>query len=145
MGYITKAALLCLRACAGEIQVAVEYSAAGTVAKGSIDYVLMFCWCSIVVVQGKLHDELLKHSGQLAAAMKAAREQFCNTMLTKRKHEPEGDFSKVGKTVCALLPGCQAGLSGLADGLSQLIQCHTRAGAFSGHLVFGNIVHLFQA
>ncbi|KAL6748239.1 hypothetical protein V8C86DRAFT_2884685 [Haematococcus lacustris] len=80
---------------AGDIQVVAEYSATGTVAKGSIDYVLMFYWFCIVVVEGKLHEQLLKHSGQLAAEMRSAREQFSHTMLGKRKHEPEEDFSQV--------------------------------------------------
>ncbi|KAL6756295.1 hypothetical protein V8C86DRAFT_91887 [Haematococcus lacustris] len=80
---------------AGDIQVVAEYSATGTVAKGSIDYVLMFYWFSIVVMEGKLHEQLLEHSGQLAAGMRSVREQFNRTMLRKRKHEPEGEFSQV--------------------------------------------------
>jgi hypothetical protein len=84
------------------------------VAKGSIDYVLMFNWFSIVVVEGKLHDQLLKHSGQLAAEMRAAREQFSTTMLGKRKHEPDEDFSQVGQNIFALALGCMI-VSGLAD------------------------------
>jgi hypothetical protein len=73
----------------------------GTVAKGSIDDVLMFYWFSIVVVEGKLHDQLLKHSGQLAAEMRLARdcEHFRHTMLGKHKHEPEEVFSQVGAWV----------------------------------------------
>lgn len=90
---------------AGDIHVAAEYSATGTVAKGSMDYVLMYYWFCIVVVEGKLHDQLLKHSGQLAAEMRSAREQFRRTMLRKRKHEPEGDFSQVR---CRVSQSCQA-------------------------------------
>ena len=47
-------------------------------------------------MQGKLHDTLDEHLGQLAAEIRSAREQYTRVYLSKRKYEDEGDFKKVG-------------------------------------------------
>jgi hypothetical protein len=53
-------------------------------------------------VQGKLYEMLEQHLGQLAAEIRAAREQYTRIFLGKRKHEDEGEFSKVrqGTLLC---------------------------------------------
>lgn len=53
----------------------------------------------VPTLQGKLHDTLEDHLGQLAAEIRSAREQYKRVYLSKRKHEDEGDFIKVGTAV----------------------------------------------
>lgn len=55
-----------------------------------------FVTCRGLWLQGKLHETLLEHIGQLAAEMKTSREQFLRTKLGKRKHEDDNEFKKVG-------------------------------------------------
>ena len=48
------------------------------------------------MLQGKLHETLDEHLGQLAAGMRSAREQYTRTHLGKRKFDDEGEFEQVG-------------------------------------------------
>lgn len=43
-----------------------------------------------------------EHLGQLAAEMRAAREQYQRTYLRKRKYDDEGEFKKVGIVVVVM-------------------------------------------
>ena len=56
--------------------------------------------------QGKLHDTLEEHLGQLAAEMKSAREQYMRTCLGKRKHDNEGMFMKVSSMARVVHQAC---------------------------------------
>uniref|UniRef100_A0A6T5TRE9 Uncharacterized protein n=1 Tax=Chlamydomonas chlamydogama TaxID=225041 RepID=A0A6T5TRE9_9CHLO len=82
-------------AMAGDVRVEAEYDVNGTLGRGAVDYVIVYRNFSIVVVEGKLHDTLEKHLGQLAAEIRSAREQYKRVYLGKRKREDEGDFKKV--------------------------------------------------
>jgi len=82
-------------ALAGDVKVEAEYSLHGVLGKGYVDYTIMFQDFAIVVVEGKLHDTLDQHLGQLAAEMQAAREQYARKKLAKRKREEDDDFKKV--------------------------------------------------
>lgn len=53
-------------------------------------------------MQGKLYEVLEQHLGQLAAEIRAAREQYTRIFLGKRKHEDE--FSKVRQGNCCAEP-----------------------------------------
>ncbi|KAJ9531914.1 hypothetical protein QJQ45_003627 [Haematococcus lacustris] len=82
-------------ALAGDVRVEAEYSVCGTLGRGMIDYVILYKHFSIIVLEGKLHDTLEEHLGQLAAEIRSAREQYKRVYLTKRKHDDEGEFKKV--------------------------------------------------
>ena len=47
-------------------------------------------------LQGKLHETLEEHLGQLAAEIRSAREQYTRVFLSKHKLEDEGEFKEVG-------------------------------------------------
>ncbi|GFH24832.1 uncharacterized protein HaLaN_22695 [Haematococcus lacustris] len=82
-------------ALAGDVRVEAEYSVCGTLGRGMIDYVILYKHFSIIVLEGKMHDTLEEHLGQLAAEIRSAREQYKRVYLTKRKHDDEGEFKKV--------------------------------------------------
>lgn len=49
----------------------------------------------VPTLQGKLHETLEEHLGQLAAEIRSVREQFKRVYLSKRKREDEGEFKQV--------------------------------------------------
>ncbi|KAL3140352.1 hypothetical protein ABBQ38_004616 [Trebouxia sp. C0009 RCD-2024] len=74
---------------AGELEVAAEFSTKDSDAAGSVDFVVLLNSFVISVVEGKLHDTLKAHEGQLYASMHACREQYLRMKLKKRKRETD--------------------------------------------------------
>ncbi|KAA6426042.1 MAG: hypothetical protein FRX49_03894 [Trebouxia sp. A1-2] len=71
---------------AGELEVAAEFSTKDSDAAGSVDFVVLLNSFVISVLEGKLHDTLKAHEGQLYASMHACREQY---LLKKRKRDTD--------------------------------------------------------
>lgn len=55
----------------------------------------------VPTLQGKLHETLEEHLGQLAAEIRSVREQFKRVYLSKRKREDEGEFKQVSTIMFA--------------------------------------------
>ncbi|KAL3163153.1 hypothetical protein ABBQ32_009563 [Trebouxia sp. C0010 RCD-2024] len=74
---------------AGELEVAAEFSTKDSDAAGSVDFVVLLNSFVISVLEGKLHDTLKAHEGQLYASMHACREQYLRMKLKKRKRDTD--------------------------------------------------------
>lgn len=73
----------------GELEVAAEFSTKDCDAAGSVDFVVLLNSFMINVLEGKLHETLKEHEGQLYASMHACREQYLRMKLKKRKRDTD--------------------------------------------------------
>ncbi|KAL0047698.1 hypothetical protein WJX82_009730 [Trebouxia sp. C0006] len=74
---------------AGELEVAAEFNTTDSDAAGSVDFVVLLNSFVISVLEGKLHDILKAHEGQLYSSMHACREQYLRMKLKKRKRDTD--------------------------------------------------------